>query len=108
MCIRDSVQRLRIGIGIDRHGANAHAARGADDPAGDFAAIGDEKGLDHGHHILNTPKAGRSGIGASSAAANGAILGVSDRSGNTEAVFVSVRNEAAALVDRAFQLVVVC
>jgi hypothetical protein len=45
---------------------------------------------------------------AGSGSAGGAILGVSDRSGNTEAVFVSVRNEAATLVDRAFQLVVVC
>ena len=35
------VQRLRIGIGIDRHRANAHLPRGADDPASDFAAIGD-------------------------------------------------------------------
>jgi hypothetical protein len=31
----------RVGIGIDRYGANAEAAGGADDPAGDFAAIGD-------------------------------------------------------------------
>jgi hypothetical protein len=40
--------------------------------------------------------------------AGGAILGVADRSGNSEAVFVTVRTNADVLVDRAFQLLVVC
>ena len=31
-----------IGVGMDGDGAQAHAARGADDAAGDFAAIGDQ------------------------------------------------------------------
>ena len=35
----------RIGIGIDGHGANAQAAAGADDAAGDLTSIGDEDGL---------------------------------------------------------------
>ena len=38
------VQRLRVGVRIDRDGADAEAPRGADDPAGDLAAIGDEEG----------------------------------------------------------------
>ncbi len=37
------VQRLRIGLGIDRDGAQAHLARGTDDAAGDLAAISDEE-----------------------------------------------------------------
>ena len=39
------VQRLGVGIGIDRDRADAERARGADDPAGDLAAVGDEEGL---------------------------------------------------------------
>ena len=41
------MQRLGIGVGIDRNGADAHGPRGADDPAGNFAAIGDEEGFYH-------------------------------------------------------------
>ena len=44
---------------------------------------------------------------AGSGGASGAIIGVADRSGNNEAVFVSVRDADGNLVDRAFQLVVV-
>jgi hypothetical protein len=33
------MQRVGIGIRIDCDGANAHGARGADDPASNFAAI---------------------------------------------------------------------
>src|SRR5690606_32825016 len=40
--------RTRIGIRIDRNGLDAHAARGLDDAAGDFAAIGDQYLLEHG------------------------------------------------------------
>jgi hypothetical protein len=47
---------------------------------------------------------GESGIGG----AGGAIMGVTDRSGNAEAVFTTTRTQAGALVDTAFQLVVVC
>jgi hypothetical protein len=44
---------------------------------------------------------------AGSGGALGAIMGVTDRSGNIEAAFVTVRDANNALVDRAFQLVVV-
>ena len=63
------MQRLGIGIRIDRNGANAHRAGSTDDPAGDFATVGDEEGLDHLTHIRNTPKRGVSSTGAFSAAA---------------------------------------
>lgn len=51
--------------------------------------------------VATQGEAGRGG-------APGAILGVTDREGNVEAVFVMVRNAAGDLVDRAFQLIVVC
>ena len=41
------VQRVLVGVGIDRHGRDAEPARGLDDPAGDFAAIGDQDALEH-------------------------------------------------------------
>ena len=47
---------------------------------------------------------GEAGVGG----ASGGVLGATDRSGNVEAAFVSMRTDAGALVDRAFQLVVVC
>jgi hypothetical protein len=47
---------------------------------------------------------GESGTGG----AAGAITGATDRSGNAEAAFVTIRTNANALVDRAFQMVVVC
>ena len=34
-------RRARVGVRIDGDGSNAHAARGLDDAAGDFAAVGD-------------------------------------------------------------------
>ena len=37
-----NVQRVLVGFGIDGDGFDAHPARGPDDPAGDFAAVGDE------------------------------------------------------------------
>ena len=64
------MQCLGIGIRINRDGANAHGLRRADNPAGDLAAIGNEKRLDHLGHIRNTPKRGASSTGAFSAAAN--------------------------------------
>jgi hypothetical protein len=45
---------------------------------------------------------------AAAGGAGGAITGVTDRSGNAEAVFATTRTNANALADRAFQLVVVC
>ena len=41
------VLRPRISLGEDGDGADAHAPRGADDAAGNLAAIGDEQGTDH-------------------------------------------------------------
>ncbi len=39
--------RARIGVRIDRDGLDTHAARGADDTAGDFATVSDEDFLEH-------------------------------------------------------------
>ena len=36
------MQRILVGIGIDRDGRDAHPARRLDDPAGDLAAVGDQ------------------------------------------------------------------
>ena len=44
------VLRSGVGVRIDSDGADAEPARGADDPAGDFAAVGDQQGFDHGLH----------------------------------------------------------
>ena len=41
------MQRVAVGIGIDGDRLDAHLARGLDDPAGDFAAIGDQDTLEH-------------------------------------------------------------
>jgi hypothetical protein len=41
------MQRLGVGIRIDRDRADTHLARRADNPAGNLAAIGDEEGFDH-------------------------------------------------------------
>jgi len=41
------MQRLGIGIRIDRNGADPHGAGRADDPAGDFAPICDEDAVEH-------------------------------------------------------------
>ena len=49
-------RRARVGVGIDRDGLDAHAARRADDAAGNFAAIGDEDFLEH---LLPWPFVGR-------------------------------------------------
>ena len=53
---------VAVGLGIDRDRAQAHRARGADDAAGDLAAVGDQERAKppvqfcaiH-HHILNRP-----------------------------------------------------
>ena len=38
------MQRLGVGVAIDRNGAKPFRARGANDAAGDLAAIGDQHG----------------------------------------------------------------
>ena len=51
------VQRVAVGLGVDGDGAQAQPARGADDAAGDFAAVGNQDALEHGRpHILKMPK----------------------------------------------------
>ena len=37
------MQRCGIGVGVDRDCADPHGAGGADDPAGDFAAVGNQE-----------------------------------------------------------------
>jgi len=41
------MQGVLVGLGIDRNRLDPHAAGGLDDPAGDFAAIGDQDALEH-------------------------------------------------------------
>ena len=41
------VQSVAVGVGIDGNGLDAHASRGLDDAARDFATIGDENPLEH-------------------------------------------------------------
>ena len=41
------MQRVAVGLGIDRNGFDPHAACGFDDPAGDLAAIGNQDSLEH-------------------------------------------------------------
>jgi hypothetical protein len=63
--------------------------------------------VDFGRDISNcgfTATQGEGGIGG----AGGAIMGVTDRSGNANAVFATARDAAGALVNTGFQIVVVC
>ena len=47
------VQRVLVGLGVDRDGLDAELAAGADDPQGDLAAVGDEDFLEHaGYAVL--------------------------------------------------------
>jgi hypothetical protein len=39
------MQRVAVGLGIDRDRRDPHPPRGLDDPAGDLAAIGDQDAL---------------------------------------------------------------
>ena len=41
------MQRVLVGVGIDRDRLDAHLAGGLDDAAGDLAAIGDQDFLEH-------------------------------------------------------------
>ena len=41
------MERITIGLGIDRDRLDTHPPRGFDDPAGDLAAIGDQDSLEH-------------------------------------------------------------
>ena len=48
------MQRLRIGIRIDRYCADSHFSRRADNPESNLAPIGDEERLDHELELSNT------------------------------------------------------
>ena len=41
------MERVTVGLGIDRDRGNPHPARGLDDAAGDLAAIGNQDLLEH-------------------------------------------------------------
>ena len=41
------MQRVLVGVGKDGDGLDPHFARGLDDPAGNFAAIGNQNTLEH-------------------------------------------------------------
>ena len=47
------MQRIGIGVRIDRDGGDTQAARGLDDPAGDLAAIGDEDLVEHARPLFD-------------------------------------------------------
>ena len=42
-----NMERVAVGLGIDRNGFNPHAAGGLDDPTRDLAAVGNEDSLEH-------------------------------------------------------------
>ena len=41
------MERVAVGLGIDRDSLNSHPAGGLDDPAGDLTAIGNQDALEH-------------------------------------------------------------
>ena len=45
-----------VGIGVDGDGADAEATAGAEHPASDLTAVGDQDSCDHEAHIRKTPK----------------------------------------------------
>jgi hypothetical protein len=45
------MHRAGVGFGIDGDGAHAHGARGADDAAGDLAAVGDQERAEAPVHL---------------------------------------------------------
>lgn len=45
-----------VRVGVDRDGAQAEAAAGGEDPAGDLAAVGNQYSSKHQAHIRKTPK----------------------------------------------------
>jgi hypothetical protein len=63
--------------------------------------------VDFGHDVSNCAGIASQGEGGQGGA-GGATMGATDRAGNLEAFFVTVRNEANSLVDRAFQVLAVC
>ena len=69
---RLDMQRRGIGVRIDRDSGDAHAPRGADDAAGDLAAVGDQDFIEHRHRLpalLNRARRAASSAGCSRARA---------------------------------------
>ena len=65
------VQRAAIGLGVDGDRAQAEPPRGADDAAGDFAAVGNQDALEHGRpHIRKMPYGASPSSGRQVAAAS--------------------------------------
>src|SRR3546814_525475 len=52
---RSHVLRIGVGLRVHRHRGDAEPARGADYPAGDFAAVGDEDLVEHALPLLLSP-----------------------------------------------------
>src|SRR5205823_9694423 len=56
-CVRHpDVERVLVGVGIDRDRLDPQAPSRLDDPAGDLAAVGDENALEHA--LLSQASAG--------------------------------------------------
>ncbi len=51
------VQRLAVGLAVDRHGLDAELAAGANHPQGDLAAVGDQDLLEHQGVRSSAPEA---------------------------------------------------
>ena len=95
-----------IGVLFAQVNANGTIANSSGGVTGSRIALGQYE-IDFGRNITACgfyATQGEAGAGG----APGAILGVTDRGGNVEAVFVTVRTNANAAADRAFQLLVVC
>jgi hypothetical protein len=60
VCLRHERQ-AGVGVGVDGHGLDAQPAAGGEHAAGDLAAVGDQKSVDHGR---NTPNPSAPLIGA--------------------------------------------
>ena len=55
------VRRVRVGLRVDRHRADAEPAQRADDPAGDLAPVGDENATKHLRRIHHREHRGHRG-----------------------------------------------
>ena len=45
-----NMERVAVGLGINRNGCDPHPAGGLDDPTGDLAAVGNQDALEHLRH----------------------------------------------------------
>ena len=88
---------------VNADGTLANSSGGVTAPG---SALGTYE-VDFGRNISSCASVMTQGEAASAAPA-AAIMGATDRSGNPEALFATMRTNANAPVDRAFHLVVVC